>query len=176
MTTVDPERSPDLEPPVAVIVSSPAPMNVAGTVLALLGAAYPQAQFCSPRPGEALRVEVPRDADPAPVKDPASHVVQVLRIDPDGLSFETPQQLASMLCEVVEQAFTDVPEAENYLEMPLTWESSRRRYVMTFARSADQTPHALRRAAEARADAAEARAADAEDELARLRSQTTTEN
>lgn len=152
-------------------IRGPIPADLASTLLALVGGAYPSAKAQSAAPGDALSLLIPDEDRPVhPDSPPTGHVAEVFRIDAEGLSFSTPYELASAMTQVLEDAFAEF-EPENYLETKLsvpTAEGGERRYAMIFARTPGQSPHELRQAAERRAEAAEAEVQRLQAELARL--------
>lgn len=139
------------------------PMDIASTLMRLLGTAYPHSMI-GPAPrfgGMSFRIpdsdrerEFPADedlvADPA---DTSGLDVKVTDIGSGGVGFTTPKEIADLCLPLVKGMFEDFPEAENYLEMRCNDAATGDMYVLSFARSARQTPGELRRAAEAKHDA-----------------------
>lgn len=146
--------NPTTEHDVTISISSPAPMSMVGSLLGIISAAYPQTSLAPAEPGKAMTLRIPDTAEPVDTDDPASHVLEIERFDPTQITVRTPQEVALLLGEIMEAAFAETPEAKNYLESSLTLRTHK--YVMTFQRRDGSTPHDLRLAAEARAEAAEA--------------------
>jgi hypothetical protein len=153
------------------------PLDVASTLMRLIGLAYPGAQLVS-APGGAMRIEIPdadRGIDPglleraAELKVAADEYTKdaLVRMSEDGsVTVGVPAFFGSMLVPMVEALFDANPDAENYLETQMHSQTvPGRTWVVIAARSPAQTPHALRLAAQARAETAEAEAARLRAEL-----------
>lgn len=146
--------------PLSLTLSSPAPMHLIGTILNLISQTYPEAQMTTARPGEALRLEIPEDAQPQGAAEPKDHILEAMRVDTAGIKIATPQELVAQLTTAVDAALEAEPLAVNYLEQGVVIQG--RGYAISLCRSGEQTPHELRMAAERRADEAEARLRDME--------------
>ncbi|HEX9088891.1 MAG TPA: hypothetical protein VF867_15340 [Arthrobacter sp.] len=140
-------------------VSTPLPSNVVMTLGALIDAAWPDSQLAFNedrftnqviyRINNASRRAVPDEEAAALHVEPATDGIDIIGLGPEGVSMLTPSQVAANLLPVIKTAFEEFPDAENYLEMPIIDPETHHRYVLTFARSKEQTPHALRMVAEA---------------------------
>lgn len=146
---------------VEVVVRLPLPLDVMGTITRLFGAAWPEAKLkMSGRNGEVVFV-IPdasrprrvgkKAAKPEPVDE---HTADLLHWDERGPVLSLPEQVAHICRDALEDAFEGNPTAENYIEFELT-DAQGSRYALVFARTVDQTPHALRAEAELRAQLAE---------------------
>lgn len=139
---------------VDIKVSTPLPFSVVLTLGALLDAAYPGTELAtSDEPNRnqiVFRVNNSKpptfdDADAAELKvEPADDDLEILGLCPEGLRTLTPEVIASNFLPVLKAAFEQNPDAANYLEFPLTDPEDSQRYLLTFCRSADQTPHDLK--------------------------------
>jgi hypothetical protein len=96
------------------------------------------------------------DAIAAAIVEPGTDDVDVLELGPQGISISRPQQMSAMMLQVLIESFAENPDAVNYLENKVRDPATGNEYVLIFARSAGQTPHELRMAAEARLEAARA--------------------
>lgn len=137
-------------------VATPLPSNVVMTLVALVDAAWPGSQLAVNedrsthqvifRIDNAARRHVD-DADAAALRvDPNG--IEVTSLGPDGVGVITPVEITASLLPAIQAAFEKFPDAENYLEMQIDDPSDGHRYILTFARSQGQTPHALRLRAE----------------------------
>lgn len=145
--TETPLNSTDVE------IRLPLPLDLAGTLLNLIGAAYPKAQVRMS--GSHMTVAID-PADRIPDGDLETYLesftpsmlepgVGETLLQRDGVS--APEWLAHVLGEIAQAALDNAP---NYIEAPLRLTATSGEMVMTVARSEGQTPHALRMAAEAR--------------------------
>ena len=156
------------------------PVDIASTVMRLLGTAYPNSQI-GPAPHRGGMVflipdsdrdrELPAAADlTADPVDPGEIDLTVTDIGSGGVGFSLPKHIAELCLPIVKASFAEFPEAENYLEMKVFDSPTGDRYVLSFARSARQTPGELRRVAEQKHDrllaelAAAAAASDERDD------------
>jgi hypothetical protein len=137
-------------------VATPLPSNVVLTLGALIDAAWPGSELAVNedrfthqvifRIDNAARRPLD-DADAAALHvDPVG--IEVSSLGPEGAAVITPVEIAANLLPTIQAAFEKFPDAENYLEMPVHDRSDGHRYLLTFARSKDQTPHELRVRAE----------------------------
>lgn len=160
-----------------ITIKGDLPLDVASTLMRLIGAAYPGAQLAS-APGGAMRIEIPdadRGIDPGVLERAAELKVTadehtkdaLVRMSEDGsVTVGLPAFLGSILVPMVEALFEANPDAENYLETQMHSQTiPGRAWVVTAARSPAQTPRSLHLAAQARAEAAEAEAARLRAEL-----------
>lgn len=159
-------------------IGLPLPLEVAGTLMALVGAAYPDCVIdTTGARGNGLHIVIPAGSRTRKVGKAEARKTRAVVEGEDGPSgnqfagFSTGADgkvAATLLSEdeVIHSlaagalAILERHEAENYVEWTLT--SDGRSLAVSACWSESQTPHQLRLAAEARADAAEA-------ELARLR-------
>jgi len=148
-------------------VSLPLPMDVAGTVMRVIGAAYPTAliegngrsmTFLIPEKARPRKVSKAK-AKPDEILDPAT---DLLELGPQGISISTPEHLAAASLEIMQASFDQFPDAKNYLEQRCYDHKTHKAYVMTFQRVEGQTAHELRQEAERKLAIAEARIAELE--------------
>lgn len=158
---------------VEVRIGTPLPSSVLLTIGALIDAAWPGAEIATNhdqrvdqvifriknRPPRVLTAEETEALVKSPEPDGD---MEITRLGGDGVGVLTPADVAANLLPVIEQAFEEFPDAENYLEIPVRNPETGHRYVLTFARSARQTPHELRMAAEVKLEKAYADCSDAE--------------
>lgn len=152
-----------------VRVRLPLPLDVVGTLMSLVGRAYDGATVTQYGGDMVFRIPDrarPRrltDDDCAPVPHDTDAVVE--RVGPDELALSDENLLALFrrFWPLLHADLEANPAAVNYLEHGITVETdvpgpkaADPAYVLIVARSKGQTPHQLRVAAEARADAAEA--------------------
>lgn len=148
----------------------PLPLDMAATLMNLLGLAYPGAMI-DLRHGDPRRmvIRVP-DGErrrPKRVSKRAAEAARAIANDEDeegllgemseagNVMIHPPERLAKAMVASLEASFEDEPLAENYLEWKLHDRSNHARtWVVIAARSEGQTPHALRMKAEQERDAA----------------------
>lgn len=152
-----------------IAIQLPLPMSVSATLMKLVGAAWPAAELVDSKGGlfgsdrhMVLRIpDAPaRDVSAEEVADvvvaPGPDDVDLLELGPGNIAVRRPEQLSAMMLEIMQAGFEEHPDAVNYLENHVQDPKTGKEYVLIFARSAGQTPHELRMAAEARADAVHA--------------------
>ncbi|MCC3292521.1 hypothetical protein [Arthrobacter sp. zg-Y1110] len=156
-----------------ICIATPLPSSVLLTVGGLIDAAWPGAELATNHDGRVnqvifrirnrpARTVTPEEAEALILEPEPDGDVQVTSMGPAGVSVLTPADVAANLLPVIEQAFEEFPEAENYLEMPVRDPKSGHRYLLTFCRSAGQTPHELRSIAEAKLEKAYGDCSDAQ--------------
>jgi hypothetical protein len=174
-------RTPD---PTRIAIDLPLPLDVAGTLSALIGLAYPSAKIDT-RGGRQLwfmvdgadRARMPGKKRAAAVKEyaPEDPVEggDVTHVDGTGWSVAPHEDVALALADMVTRILDADGEAgENYLEWQLSdRKDPSKQYVVYAARSKAQTPHALRTAAERALAQCQRELADARAELGTLRAQ-----
>lgn len=131
-------------------VQLPLPADVAGTLMKLIGTAYPRARM----EAAASRMVFVIDGSqrPLPVDEftPDTRDGDTVITNMGGSTFGfSSESLAAAMLEVVEGALADTPEAINYIEQQLYSRTTGKRYVMTFQHADGKTPHELRLEAEA---------------------------
>lgn len=149
-----------------VHIRGPLPADILCTLLQAVGNTYPSTRISTGSPGDALTLLIPDGERPESPGTPTGLPLEIVRLDPSGVSFSTPQELAATMTAVMEEGFAEF-EPENYLETQVlvpTSEGGHRRYAMIFARTPEQSPHELRLAAEGELERARV-------EIARLREQ-----
>lgn len=147
-----------------VHIRGPLPADILGTLLKVIGTTYPTARLSTASDGDAFTLLIPDGERPVDPESNAGEALEVLKLDPSGISFSTPKELAAAMTAVMEEAFAEF-EPDNYVETEVSVPASEggwRRYAMIFARSHEQSPHELRQAAEAKL-------AETEAEIERLR-------
>lgn len=162
-------------------IELPLPFDIAATLLSVIGLTYPGAvikdgsgQWRSENRlvlsiPETDRHRSPKKADKyAKVKAhlDANADAAITAVGPDGVSIGLPDYVSRLLVEMARAQFAQNPDALNYLETSVYDSQNHTRYVVICARSEQQTPHALRRQAEAERDALQA-------EVDRLRARLT---
>ena len=136
-------------------IALPLPMDVAGTVMRVIGMAYPEAlmegrdrhmTFLIP---EGAR---PRKGSKAKAKPEQRDDVdsELLELGPEGISITTPEVLAAAALDIMRTSFEQFPDAKNYLEQRCYDRQTHKGYVMTFQRAEGKTPHEMRQQAEAK--------------------------
>jgi hypothetical protein len=177
MSVDDGARRP-VEESVEVAIALPLPMDVVGSVLKAMGTMWPAATTStSARPGHMVvripnRARKPKGSQKAlraalqTTDDPGNEpeLMPGSAADPDVLTVSVPEPAAKVLASLALEMLAD-PLAVNYVEQTLTYQD--KRLVVIACWSPNQTPHALRLAAEARATAAEAEAAALRAELSK---------
>lgn len=147
------------EDTVDIKIATPLPSSVLMTLSSLVDAAYPgsvwvgnEDRFTNQvifRVNNATRRDVSTEDAAALRVEPGDEDVDVLALGPDGfVSVLTPLEVAANLLPAIKAEFEKFPDAENYLEMPIHDPSDGSRYLLTFCRSKQQTPHELRMKAE----------------------------
>ncbi|KRE79970.1 hypothetical protein [Arthrobacter sp. Soil763] len=139
----------------------PLPMDVAGTLMRIIGASYPEA-LMEGNSG-TMTFLIPEKARPRKVSAKAAKPDEamelqsdLLEIGPDGISISTPEHLAAACLQVIETSFQQFPDAKNYLEQRCYNRETREGYVMTFQRMKGKSPAELREAAESKLQRVEA--------------------
>jgi hypothetical protein len=136
-----------------VQIALPLPMDVASTVMRLIGMAYPEAlmeghdrsmTFLIPE-GARPRKGSKNKAKPEQRDDVDS---ELLELGPDGISITTPGVLAAAALDIMRTSFEQFPDAKNYLEQRCYDRETHKAYVMTFQRAEGNTPHEMRQRAE----------------------------
>ena len=138
---------------VEVRVDLPLPLDVAGTLMKVVGAAYPGTRVATNTAGMVFTI-------PLESRVPDGDVDAYLEgFEPDLLDPEVgqtmlthtgisaPEWLANVVGGIAKIA---IGEAPNYIEAPYRTADGIETYVLTVARSKGQTPHQLRIAAEER--------------------------
>jgi hypothetical protein len=173
------------EPVTRLAIDLPLPLDMVGTVMGLIGAAYPTAKLDT-RGGHQLVALIPESARARKVSKKAAEALKepapddptengdLASINADG-SFglipheEVRMRLAEMMARVLD---ADGGAGENYIEWAVhDLEDPSNRYVLYAARSRKQTPHALRQRAEADLAAARAEVEQLRAEVAGVRAQ-----
>lgn len=136
--------------PTRVEVKLPLPADVAGTIMKLIGTAYPTARMETAFQGMVFLID--DDARPVEVEeftpDAREGDTQITELGGDTFGFSS-ETLAAAMLEVVEGALDGTPGAVNYIEQKLWSRATNKQYVMTFQRAEGKTPHELRTAADA---------------------------
>lgn len=152
-----------------VAIRLPLPMSVTGTLMNLIGAAWPDAMLVDNQEGfltggkhmvlripEAPAANVSEEQLAAAKVEPGEDDVNVHELGPQGISVTRPEQLSEIMLEIMRAGFEEHPDAVNYLENSVLDPKAGKEYVLIFARSKGQTPHELRMAAEAKLESARA--------------------
>jgi hypothetical protein len=164
---------------IAVDVALPLPSDVVTTLINVIGLAYPGTMIDVSGERvrgerEMLRLRIPQRER---YRDAVSRdeITNAKRVSVDEheatltsfretLAAQTPQQVSEVLGSIAAQVFVSNPAAENYVqtEMSARDPADQHRYVVIVAKSHGQTPHALRRKAEAENERLRARIAELE--------------
>ena len=141
------------------------PMDVAGTLMQVIGLAYPNAKM-GQEDGAAF-VLIVSDEDRAPRTkvgqpaaakafnprtDPMDDETRLIGLDGKHLKVTMPEELARHLAEIGVSMLASMEGATNYVEIPASHPEVGD-VLITVARSKGQTPHALRTKAEGERDA-----------------------
>lgn len=139
-------------------VATPLKSSVLLTLGNLIEAAWPGALLVTNedpytkqvifRVEHGARVDVDDDQAADMLVEADEHEVDIVSLGPEGVKTLTPEFIGSNFLPVIKEAFEQNPEAENYLEFTLIDKEDHQRYLLTFCRSAQQTPHELRMLAE----------------------------
>jgi hypothetical protein len=150
--------APTSESTVDIKIGTPLRSNILLTLGNLIEAVWPGAQLVTNtdqftkqvifRIDPDARAEVDEDEAADMFVEPDEFDVDVLAMGPEGIQTLTPEIIGANFLPVIKAAFEQNPEAENYLEFTLIDQEDRHRYLLTFCRSAQQTPHELRMRAE----------------------------
>lgn len=152
-----------------IAIKLPLPLSVSGTLMNLVGAAWPDAQIVDNQDGiltggkhvvfripDAPAKPVDADAVAQAVVEPGEDDLDLLELGPNGVSMTRPKHLSAAMLQIMLNAFAEHIDAVNYLENKVHDPSEGKVYVMIFARSEGQTPHELRMAAEEKLETARA--------------------
>jgi len=157
----------------AIQIALPLPMPVVGTLMNLIGAAYPDAEMGNSAsglkfliPSNAVPQELPTDFTPVPSGEDD---VNVTSLGPDGIAINTPAELASVCLHIMKATFEEFPDAKNYLETQCYDREEGKSYVLTFRRAECNTPHQMRQIAEKERDDAKAELKKVQKELAKTK-------
>lgn len=165
--------------PVEVSIALPLPIDITATLINIIGLTYPGAAFKEGRGGgyggNRLVLSIPAQDRHKSAKKAEKYQRAKVHLDaeteafiselrPDAVGSGLPEHLAQMFVAMAKTWFDAYPDAQNYLESMVYDRETRRSWVFTVARSQEQTPHELRRRAEAERDALAA-------EVQRLREQ-----
>jgi hypothetical protein len=150
--------APTSESTVDIKIGTPLRSNILLTLGNLIEAVWPGAQLVTNtdqftkqvifRIDPDARADVDEDKAADMFVEPDEFDVDVLAMGPEGIQTLTPDIIGANFLPVIKAAFEQNPEAENYLEFTLIDQEDRHRYLLTFCRSAQQTPHELRMRAE----------------------------
>lgn len=150
--------APTSESTVDIKIGTPLRSNILLTLGNLIEAVWPGAQLVTNtdqftkqvifRIDPDARADVDEDEAADMFVKPDEFDVDVLAMGPEGIQTLTPEIIGANFLPVIKAAFEQNPEAENYLEFTLIDQEDRQRYLLTFCRSAQQTPHELRMRAE----------------------------
>lgn len=184
------ETTPDTRGWVRIEVRAPLPMDMAGTIMQLIGTAYPSARIDTRAgfdtaiamlvdPHERARRVTKKDARALRARNEAGgddiEGAQFQGFDGDSLLITPPSELQLFLGEIAHRIFTGYEEDAgepllNYLEWQVATPAGDG-YVLCVARSKQQTPHALRERAERDLSRAQAARDRAESDLEHARAE-----
>lgn len=158
-----------------ICIQYPMPLDASANIIAALGAMYPDATICTddPRSHKAMVIDLGTRTARSNKRRVGAQMIEpevdaeVSGFSDGTLGVTTPREAVEALAEWARIALTGM-DAANYIEQAATLPADgghpERTLLVTACWSRGRTPHALRQAAEKRADAAEA-------ELARLRAE-----
>ena len=148
-------------------IRQPLPLDVAGNLIKAIGTMYPDAQIVLSEHGPDLVIDLGTRTARHSKKRIAAEMDDGEPVDagfsftPDGVKVSTPQEATLALAEWAYIMLTAHEDAFNYVEqtvtLPADGDREAKRLLLTACWSKGQTPHALRMAAEERAEKAEAR-------------------
>lgn len=139
-----------------VRIRGPLPLDVAGSLLNAVGTMYPGTRIASNAEGDALTLLIPDTDRPAAEGLDVGEALEVIRLDPTGLSAVTPPGIATAMAAMVDDLFAESPGAENYLEFTFAApDHPHSTYVLICVKPGGETPHQLRLAADSELAAAE---------------------
>lgn len=164
--------------PVEVRINLPLPFDIASTLIKVIGATWPGTLI---KQGDSawkterqLILEIPdKERHKDAKKRKRYHAEkqfadafdgQLTELGPDGVGLSPHQHLVALWVDLARQSFDMWPGASNYLESTASDKDTGERYVFWVAKSPSQTPHELRKRADARV-------AELEAEVARLKAQ-----
>lgn len=163
--------------PVELRIKLPLEMDVASTLLKVIGLTYPRTQIGRDDhkwdyERELVLLIDQRDRHKSPkakrkyekIRDYADgwSPGALTELGPDGVAASPHELLALSWVDMARKSFAMFPDAANYIENTVYDEETGQRYVFYVAKSKEQTPHELRQKAEARV-------AELEAELAELK-------
>jgi hypothetical protein len=159
---------PKLDDPTEIRIELPLPNDIASTLIRIIGLTYPRTQIARNgesafRPRQLVLVIDPKDRhrDAKARKKYEKKRAELDAYDgwmtalgPDDVSIGAPEFLVKWWVDLARKTFEANPEAINYLESECYDTETRQNYIFWVARGRkDQnTPHALRQQAEARAE------------------------
>jgi hypothetical protein len=161
-----------------ISIRLPLPMPVYGTMMKLVGAAYPDALLGDARYGDGLNFIIPKGVTAKRVSKAAAKAIEpeegtddvdVLSAGPEDIGLSLSRKIADDYVVAARETFKENPAGTNYVEHLVIDRENHRRYVLIFAQSPKQTPHELRMAAERELGEARQRHAELEAELAEYR-------
>jgi hypothetical protein len=133
----------------AVIEIAPLPLSIAGTLMNVIGAVYPNARLGSATRG--IKILIPEDDEPQELPDDieargydSENDAELLSVDSTGISIATPETISRICLTVMKQSFQNNPDAINYLETRCYDPSTGKSYAMTFQRVEGKSPAELR--------------------------------
>lgn len=168
---------------VDVRIELPLPMDITATLLRVIGLTWPgtlikdgKGQW---RSDSRLVLAIPKSERHKSPKKAEKYEKVKAHLDgwadtvlndlgPSGAGFGLPEYVADLLIGMCRMQFELYPDAENYTEAEVYDRENHQRYVVICARSDEQTPHELRRQAEAGRDVALAETARLQRAVARV--------
>lgn len=163
-----------------ITIALPLPMPVYGTLMKLIGAAYPQAHIGDARYGNGLNFIIPKGVTAKRVSKANAKAIEpvegtddvdVLSAGPGNLGLSLARKIADEYVVAARETFKENPAGTNYVEHTVIDRETYQRYVLIFAHSPEQTPHELRMAAERALEDARRRNAELDSELSKFRGQ-----
>lgn len=152
---------------VDVRIELPLPVDISVTLLRIIGLTWPGTMIKDGkgewRSDSRLVVAIPKSERHKSPKKAEKYAKVKAHLDgwadtvlndlgPSGAGFGLPEHMVELLIGMCRMQFEMYPDAENYTEAEVYDRENHTRYVVICARSEDQTPHALRRQAEAERD------------------------
>jgi len=158
--------------PTEVKIGLPLPMDVAATLMNIIGTAYPNTQMKTDS-GRYLELVIDDDdrfknktskkrilAAKQCMED--EHAAELTALRNGQPSISTPEWIAQSVGFMAERLFDENPDATNYFEMDVRNPDTGRKFVVTVAKSEWQLPSALHERAKAEIERLKARIAELE--------------
>jgi hypothetical protein len=167
------------EDPVVVKIELPLPMDIAGTLIDIIGKTWPHTMITDDEhryPSErrlALQIDERDRHKSAKAKAKYQKIKQyadgwvndLCELGPNGVSVSPHEILMKLWADLARKTFDMFPDAPNYIESTVFDPETRARYVIYAAKSDRQTPHELRKKAEAEVERLKAQVAELEERL-----------
>ncbi len=163
--------------PVVVRIELPLPMDIAATLIDIIGKTWPRTMIADDEHKSERRLALhidQRDRHKTAKKQQKYEEIKsyadgwvsnLTELGPNSVGVSPHEILAKMWVDLARQTFTMWPDANNYVESTVYDDETHQRYVFWVAKSDRQTPHELRQQAEARVEELQAKVAELEEPL-----------